>query len=150
MLTCNEASSCLKARLEQRHCKRRHALASRIAQHGGLRRRNRHAPLAIVQLKQRFLTDRFARAALAATHPPRAGDQPRHASGEREADADALVDRINLLMTAGQLSAATVKLIADALKTTPVTAASTDNAKRDRVAAAIFLVMASAEYLIQK
>ena len=66
------------------------------------------------------------------------------------ADADALVDRINLLMTAGQLSAATVKLIADALKTTPVTAASTDNAKRDRVAAAIFLVMASAEYLIQK
>src|SRR3989344_1636254 len=66
------------------------------------------------------------------------------------ADADALGDRINLLMTAGQLSAATVKLIADALKAPPVTAASTDNAKRDRVAAAIFLVMASAEYLIQK
>ena len=66
------------------------------------------------------------------------------------ADADALVDRVNLLMTGGQLSAATVKLIADALKTTTVTAASTDNAKRDRVAAAIFLVMASAEYLIQK
>lgn len=66
------------------------------------------------------------------------------------ADADALVARINLLMCAGQLSAGTVKLIADALKTTNVTAASTDNAKRDRVAAAVFLVMASAEYLVQK
>lgn len=66
------------------------------------------------------------------------------------ADADALVARVNLLMTGGQLSAGTVKLIADALKATAVTAASTDNAKRDRVAAAIFLVMASAEYLIQK
>ena len=66
------------------------------------------------------------------------------------ADADALVARINLLMCAGQLSAATVKLIADALKTTNITAASTDNAKRDRVAAAVFLVMASAEYLVQK
>ncbi|WP_171012364.1 DUF1800 family protein [Acidovorax sp. NB1] len=66
------------------------------------------------------------------------------------ADADALVARINLLMCAGQLSAATVKLISDALKATPVTAASTDNAKLDRVAAAVFLVMASAEYLVQK
>lgn len=66
------------------------------------------------------------------------------------ADADALVARINLLMCAGQLSAATVKLIADALKATPVTAASSDNAKLDRVAAAVFLVMASAEYLVQK
>ena len=66
------------------------------------------------------------------------------------ADADALVARINLLMCAGQLSNATTKLIADALKATPVTAASADNTKLDRVAAAIFLVMASAEYLVQK
>ncbi|MNW06773.1 hypothetical protein D3C71_2032380 [compost metagenome] len=58
--------------------------------------------------------------------------------------------RINLLMCAGQLSNATTKLIADALKATPVTAASADNTKLDRVAAAIFLVMASAEYLVQK
>ena len=65
-------------------------------------------------------------------------------------DADALVARINLLMCAGQLSAATVKLIADALKATPVTNASTDSARLDRVAAAVFLVMASAEYLVQK
>ncbi|BEP94716.1 DUF1800 family protein [Acidovorax sp. A79] len=66
------------------------------------------------------------------------------------ADADALVARINLLMCAGQLSAGTVKLITDALKATNVTAASADNVRRDRVAAAVFLVMASAEYLIQK
>jgi len=65
-------------------------------------------------------------------------------------DADALVARINLLMCAGQLSANTVKLISDALKTTNITPASTADAKLNRVAAAIFLVMASAEYLVQK
>ena len=65
-------------------------------------------------------------------------------------DADALVARLNLLLCAGQLSAATVKLITDALKTTSITPASSDNARRDRVAAAVLLVMASAEYLIQK
>jgi hypothetical protein len=65
-------------------------------------------------------------------------------------DADALVARINLLMCAGQLSAATVKLIADALKATAVTATSTDAVKLNRIASAVLLVMASAEYLIQK
>ncbi|WP_298208483.1 DUF1800 domain-containing protein [Acidovorax sp.] len=65
-------------------------------------------------------------------------------------DADALVSRINLLMCAGQLSTANAKLISDALKARPVTATSTDSAKLDRVAAAILLVMASAEYLVQK
>ena len=66
------------------------------------------------------------------------------------ADADALVARINLLMCAGQLSSDTVQLIVGALKATPLTATSTDANKLDRVAAAIFLVMASAEYLVQK
>jgi uncharacterized protein (DUF1800 family) len=65
-------------------------------------------------------------------------------------DVDALVARLNLLLCAGQLSAPTVKLITDALKTTNVTASSTESAKLDRVAAAVFLVMASAEYLVQK
>lgn len=65
-------------------------------------------------------------------------------------DADALVARINLLMCAGQLSSATVKLIADALKATAVTANSTDAVKLNRIASAVLLVMASAEYLIQK
>ncbi len=66
------------------------------------------------------------------------------------ADADALVAHINLLMCAGQLSSDTVQLIVGALKATPLTASSTEANKLDRVAAAIFLVMASAEYIVQK
>ena len=65
-------------------------------------------------------------------------------------DAAALVQRINLLMAAGQLSAPTQALIATALNATPVTAASTAAVKRNRVAAAVLMVMASAEYLVQK
>lgn len=65
-------------------------------------------------------------------------------------DADALVARVNLLMCAGQLSAATVKTIADAIKATPVTATSSESTKLNRIASVVFLTMASAEYLIQK
>ena len=65
-------------------------------------------------------------------------------------DAAALVARLNLLLTAGQLSSGTQTLIVNALNATAVTAASTDSVKRDRVAAAVLLVMASSEYLIQK
>ena len=63
---------------------------------------------------------------------------------------EALVARINLLMCAGQLSASTLALIVDALKATPITTGSSDSAKLNRVASAIFLVMASSEYLVQK
>ena len=65
-------------------------------------------------------------------------------------DAAALVKRLGLLLCAGQLSSATQSLIVNALNATPVTATSTDNVRRDRVAAAVLLVMASSEYLIQK
>ena len=65
-------------------------------------------------------------------------------------DASALVQRINLLMAAGQLSATTQTLIINALNATPVTVASTAAVKRNRIAAAVLMVMASAEYLIQK
>ncbi len=65
-------------------------------------------------------------------------------------DAAALVARINLLMAGGQLSDATVALIVGALNATPVNAASTAAAKLNRVCAAILMVMASAEYLVQK
>ena len=65
-------------------------------------------------------------------------------------DANALVNRVNLLLCAGQLSAASQSLIVSALNATPLTATSSDSARRDRVAAAVLLVMASAEYLIQK
>ncbi|RYF41025.1 MAG: DUF1800 family protein, partial [Comamonadaceae bacterium] len=66
------------------------------------------------------------------------------------ADAAALVARLNLLLCANQLSAATVAAIVAALNATPITAASNDSARRNRVAAAVLMVMASAEYLVQK
>ena len=65
-------------------------------------------------------------------------------------DAAALVKRVALLLCAGQLSAANQSLIVTALNANALTAASTDSAKRDRVAAAVLLVMASSEYLVQK
>jgi uncharacterized protein (DUF1800 family) len=65
-------------------------------------------------------------------------------------DAAALVRRVVLVLGAGQISAATQSLIVTALNATPVTAASTDAVKRNRVAAAVLMVMASAEYLVQK
>ncbi len=65
-------------------------------------------------------------------------------------DALALVNRLNLVLCAGQMSAATQTLIVDALNATTVTAASTDSVKLNRIAAAVLMVMASAEYLIQK
>jgi uncharacterized protein (DUF1800 family) len=65
-------------------------------------------------------------------------------------DATALVKRLNLLLCAGQMSGANQSLIVNALNATALSATSTDSAKRDRVAAAVLMVMASAEYLIQK
>jgi hypothetical protein len=66
------------------------------------------------------------------------------------ADAAALVRRLNLLLCANQLSYETVNLIVNALNATPVTATSTEAVKLNRVAAAVLMVMASAEYLVQK
>ena len=65
-------------------------------------------------------------------------------------DADALVRRVNLLLSAGQLSGANHSLIVNALNATPIVATSSASARRNRVCAAILMVMASAEYLIQK
>lgn len=66
------------------------------------------------------------------------------------ADAAGLVKRLGLLLCAGQLSAANQTLIVTALNATAVTANSSDSARRNRVAAAVLLVMASSDYLIQK
>ena len=65
-------------------------------------------------------------------------------------DAKALVEWLNLHLTASQLSAATLDLIQQALEATPITAASSSDAKSDRLYAAILLVAACPEYLIQK
>ena len=62
----------------------------------------------------------------------------------------ALVNRLNLLLCAGQLSSPTQALIINAISTPALSATATDAQKLDRVAGAILLVMASSDYLIQK
>ena len=71
---------------------------------------------------------------------------------ERElvTDTRALVARLNLLLAAGQISDGTVRDMVAALDATPVTAASSEYAKLNRIASAVFMVMASPEYLVQK
>ena len=65
-------------------------------------------------------------------------------------DAAALVARLNLLLAAGQLSADTVSLIVAGVNSIAVTATSTDTVKLARIGAAVLMVMASPEYLVQK
>ena len=57
---------------------------------------------------------------------------------------------IALVLTAGQLSSNSRQLMVTALNATPVDGTSSDTVRRRRVWAAILMVMASAEYLIQK
>ena len=61
-----------------------------------------------------------------------------------------LVQRLNILLTGGQLSPATQDFIVNALRIDRIRADSSDEFKRIHVARAILFVMASAEYLIQK
>ncbi len=66
-------------------------------------------------------------------------------------DPVALVARLNLILCAGRLSPSNQTLITDAVRKIPVPVAnSTAAQKLDRVCAAVLLVMASKEYLIQK
>lgn len=65
-------------------------------------------------------------------------------------DASALANRLNLLLCGGQLSGATLTSIVTALNATALTASSSASAKRNRVCAAVLMVMACPEYLIQK
>ena len=66
------------------------------------------------------------------------------------ADAAALVKRLKLLLCAGQLSAATEKIMVDALNARPVTANSSTDEKLNRIGAAVLMMMSCSEYLIQK
>lgn len=62
----------------------------------------------------------------------------------------ALVNRLNLLLCANQLSAATVQKIVQALLTDGINSSSNNNAQRYFVARAIMFVMCCSEYLVQK
>jgi hypothetical protein len=70
------------------------------------------------------------------------------------ANPSALVNRINLLLSAGQLGSATVGTITTAVGSMAGTVANnattTATNLRKRVCAAVLMVMASSEYLIQK
>jgi len=63
------------------------------------------------------------------------------------ANGQQLVDEINLVLAAGQLGSATVGLIRGAIDTMP---AKTDAALRNRIYAALTMVMAAPEYLVQQ
>jgi hypothetical protein len=65
-------------------------------------------------------------------------------------NSQALVDRLNLLLCAGQLSAPTVQLIVNALQADRIRADSSDDFKQIHVARALMFVMCSAEYLAQR
>jgi uncharacterized protein (DUF1800 family) len=65
-------------------------------------------------------------------------------------DPAALLARLNVLLCAGQLSSASQTLILAALNAMPFSAVPTDTQKRNRVYAAVLMVMASADYLVQK
>jgi hypothetical protein len=62
-------------------------------------------------------------------------------------DSAALLAELNVLLAAGQISAATLASMKTALDTMPVT---TDAGKTNRVLAALLLVLACPEYLVQK
>jgi uncharacterized protein (DUF1800 family) len=62
----------------------------------------------------------------------------------------ALINRVNLLLCAGQLSAETVAMMVDALRYDSATSASSTSTKRGYVAKAIMFVMCCSEYLVQK
>ena len=63
--------------------------------------------------------------------------------------AGALVARLNLVLCAGQLPGDVQRLMIDALNATPVDASSGADARLDRLAAAVLMVMAAPEYLVQ-
>lgn len=69
------------------------------------------------------------------------------------ADPIALMNRLNLILCAGQLSTTNQTLMVNALTSMPVNAADPTTLqaqKLDRIGAAILMVMASSEYLVQK
>jgi uncharacterized protein (DUF1800 family) len=61
-----------------------------------------------------------------------------------------LIGRLNLLLCAGQLSMATKATLIHALDATALAANASLDSRLDRVASAVLMVMASAEYLVQK
>ena len=62
-------------------------------------------------------------------------------------DAQVLIDEINLVLAANQLGVATATVLVTALQTMP---SGTDAARRSRINAALVLVLAAPEFIVQK
>lgn len=73
-----------------------------------------------------------------------------HAEKALVGDTVALVNRLNLLLCAGQLSDATVQIIVNGLRADDIRSDASDEFKQVHVARAILFVMCSAEYLVQR
>ncbi len=65
-------------------------------------------------------------------------------------DTQALVDQLDLLLTAGQLSDDTRATITGALDANAVTQTDSEDVKRARIHAAVFMVMISNDYTVQR
>ena len=65
-------------------------------------------------------------------------------------DANLLVDRVNLLLTAGSMSAATSSLIITAVNSIPYPGANQATARLNRARLAVFFALSSPDYLVQK
>ena len=65
-------------------------------------------------------------------------------------DVQAVVDWLNLRLTANQLSSETLAILSTALTTFNITSGSSVSAKLDMLATACFLILISPDYLVQK
>jgi uncharacterized protein (DUF1800 family) len=65
-------------------------------------------------------------------------------------DVPAVIDWLNLRLTANQLSSETLAVLATALRTFNITVASSTSAKLDMLATGCFLILISPDYLVQK
>ena len=62
----------------------------------------------------------------------------------------AVIEWLNLRLTANQLSKETLGVLATALRTFDINSASSTSAKLDMLATACFLILISPDYLVQK
>jgi uncharacterized protein (DUF1800 family) len=65
-------------------------------------------------------------------------------------DADLLIDRVNLLLTAGSMSATTRTLIVSAVNSITMPATNQTTARLNRARLAVFFTLSSPDYLVQK
>ncbi len=65
-------------------------------------------------------------------------------------NADLLIDRVSLLLTAGSMSAATRTIVRDAVNSIAMPATNQGTARQSRVQLAVFFTLSSPDYMVQK